>query len=144
MRYYLLFILGIAIAFTSCNKHINQANMRSIVPDHIEMRYNADNLELLGTTEVSYNKRIYFGLFHRIDSINGKPVPYRYKSMTNFKGINNLSINNSLKQAAIEVVKKYPNADFYSPVYINKYVNQMFMGRKITEVMKINAYKIKH
>jgi len=146
-KFIILFIIGFALFATSCTlgKFLHKtAPATSFTPQVVRLDLTMDQFEYLGETEISVTSKTYFGVFRRIESINGLPKEMRNKKIAVFYGNKDIPVNGIIKRAAYKVIEDFPNADYYVPVSYQKDVNRMFLGNTKTLKMKIKAYKFKN
>jgi hypothetical protein len=140
----LLSLTGL-LFFVSCSGmyHYNKVNTISLTPDHVRLNMDMDNLELLGSTTISVTSRTYFGIFKTIDSVNNVKYNFREVKKVYLDKKNSISLSKDLQKAAYKVIEEYPDADFYVPVYSQKQLCRMFLGRQQTKTAVIKAFKLK-
>jgi hypothetical protein len=133
------------VFFSSCSGlyHYNQVNTTSFSPDNVRLDMDLSDFELQGSTTISVSTRVYFGLFKKTDFINDVQYNFREVKKVNLQGHQRISLSNDLRKAAYKVIEAYPNADFYVPVYTQKEVHRMFLGRQQTTTAVIKAFKLK-
>ncbi len=104
----------------------------------------ADDFELMGEVEISYESRRYLGFLNYVDKINGQDVPVREIERVNINGLTDIPVDRFMRRAAVKVIEQFPDADYYIPHYSKITIHQMFLGRRINEKMVIRAYKLKY
>ena len=109
----------------------------------VQMNIGLDEVDFLGETTITVNSRSYFGIFNRIDNVNGVTFNRRHNTSVNLYGDIDINIPSELKYAAEKVITDFPDADFFSPGIYKEEVNHMFLGKTKTQSMVIKAYKYK-
>lgn len=145
MKKLLLIASVLMMAFmTSCGsiKGYQKAPAVSMTPE-VRMNVSLDEIEFLGETTITVDSRSYFGIFQRIDKVNGITFDRRRNTAVNLYGNLEINIPKELKYAAEKVLTDFPEADFFSPGVYKEEVNRMFLGKIKTETMVIKAYKYK-
>lgn len=145
MKKLLLIASVLMMAFmTSCGsiKGYQKAPAVSMTPE-VRMNVSLDDVEFLGETTITVDSRSYFGIFQRIDKVNGITFDRRRNTAVNLYGNLEINIPKELKYAAEKVLTDFPEADFFSPGVYKEEVNRMFLGKIKTETMVIKAYKYK-
>lgn len=145
MKKLLLIASVLMMAFlTSCGsiKGYQKAPAVSMTPE-VRMNVSLDDVEFLGETTITVDSRSYFGIFHRIDKVNGITFDRHRNTAVNLYGDLEMNIPNELKYAAEKVLTDFPEADFFSPGVYKEEVNKLFLGKIKTETMVIKAYKYK-
>lgn len=145
MKKLLLIASVLMMAFmTSCGsiKGYQKAPAVSMTPE-VRMNVSLDDVEFLGETTITVDSRSYFGIFQRIDKVNGITFDRRRNTSVNLYGNLEINIPKELKYAAEKVLTDFPEADFFSPGVYKEEVNRMFLGKIKTETMVIKAYKYK-
>jgi hypothetical protein len=123
--------------------HYNKVNTTSLKPDHVRLNMNMENMELLGSATITVTSRTYFGMFKTIDSVNNDKYNFREVKKVYLDKGNSISLSKDLRKAAYKVIEEYPDADFYVPVYVQKQVRRMFLGKQQTKTAVIKAFKLK-
>lgn len=129
---------------TSCGslQSFQKAPAASMMPE-VKLNVSLNEVEFLGETTITANSRSYFGIFHRIDKVNGVTFDRRNNTAVNLYGNLNINIPGDLKYAAEKVLTTFPDADFFSPGIYKEEVNNMFLGKTATQTMVVKAYKYK-
>jgi hypothetical protein len=136
----------IALLFlSSCSGlyHYQKVGTTSFSPDHVRLNMNLDDMELLGSTTVSVTSRTYLGIFKTIDTINDVKYNFREVKKVKLAGRKSIALSGDLRKAAYKVVEEYPDADFYVPVYSQRQIRRLFLGKKQTVSAVIKAFKLK-
>jgi hypothetical protein len=136
----------IALLFlSSCSGlyHYNKVNTISLTPDHVRLNMDMENIELLGSTTISLSSRTYLGIFKTIDSVNNVKYNFREVKKVDLGRRKSISLSKDLRKAAYKVIEEYPDADFYVPVYSQKQVRRLFLGKQQTKTAVIKAFKLK-
>lgn len=145
MKKLLLIASVLMMAFmTSCGslQSVQKAPAASMMPE-VQLSVSLNEVEFLGETTITANSRSYFGIFHRIDKVNGITFDRRNNTAVNLYGNLNINIPGDLKYAAEKVLVTFPDADFFSPGVYKEEVNNMFLGKTATQTMVVKAYKYK-
>jgi len=149
-KYIVLLIIGFALVCTSCTLTRKSVPATSFTPDIVRLELTMDQFEYLGETDISVTYKIYLGIFHKLDAINGvkheRKAAYDIKKV-NFYGNHDLACalkRCTMKQAAYKLIEEFPNADYYIPINHQKKIFRVFGGKFVTETMKIKAYKFKN
>ena len=134
-----LFMLG------SCRGvyQYNTANALRLAPDEVRLNLDLDNFELLGETTISVQTRTYFGIFTKVDSINGESYNFRQVKHTDLNGWSQMKADKHLRKALYKVVEEFPNADYYVPVFEKTDKERLFLGRYERKQMTVKAYRFK-
>ena len=142
----ILSIVGFALLSTSCTlgrfSH-KTVPATSFAPQVVKLNLTLDQFEYLGEVEISVSQKTYFGMFTKLDSINGLPKDIHNKKFTKFYGNKDIPIKGIMKRAAYKAIEEFPDADYYIPVNYQKNVSRMFLGSSKTKKMRIKAYKLK-
>jgi len=145
-KYIILFIIGFALLGTSCTlgrlTH-KTVPATSFTPNIVKLDLTMEQFEYLGETEISVTLKTYFGMFKRIETINGLPKDIRNIKLTTFYGNKDIPVEGILKRAAYKVIEDFPDADYYVPVNYQENIHRMFLGNTKTITMKVKAYKFK-
>ena len=143
IKYIIVFL--ILSSMVSCIGVSTKRVMRTttFMPDKVEMNITLDDFEFVGEQEVSVRYHRYLGMFFFTQEINGKEVAKRNKNTVNLKGRTWMSMDKRMKRAAYDVYIAFPDGDILLPGFIVKEKEQMFLGSKITETMKVKVYKIR-
>jgi hypothetical protein len=138
-----LLVMGTLI--TSCSNFytFNQKRTLSLTPDFVRLDVSLDDFEYLGQTEITVDSRTYLGFIKVIDSVNNRPFNYRDIRVTDLKGPADLGLRFEMKKAAYKVVDEFPEATYYVIANDYKQINRMFLARKETHRMEIQAFKYK-
>lgn len=145
MKKVLLIASVLMMAFmTSCGslKGYQKAPAVSMTPE-VRMNIGLDEVEFLGETTITVSSRSYFGIYNRIDKVNGVTFDRRRNTAVNLYGDLAMNIPGELKYAAEKVLKDFPNADFFSPGVYKEEVTNLFLGKIKTKTMVVKAYKYK-
>lgn len=142
---YGLFCLCIFIGASSCSGlyDYTKANTASFVPKDVRLNMDMNDFELLGATSMSISFRNYFGIFHMIDEVNGQTYDRRNIKKVDWYGHKDFPVAGRINKATYKVVEEYPNADYYVPMYSNRQVMRMFLGKRVKQELIIKAYKLK-
>lgn len=140
-------VLALVLLLSSCSigrfTHQN-SKATSFAPDEVRLELTMDDFDYLGDVQISISQKTYFGIFSKLDTINGVFNDNRhYKKFVKLKGTQDFPIKGRLKRAAYKVVEQYPDADYFVPVSSYKEVQRMFLGSRKTKTMTIRAYKLK-
>lgn len=136
-------ILLVLLASCGVQYDYTRVKSTSLTPDVVRLNMNLSDFEVLGETEISVDYRTYLGFIRANDSINHKAYDRRVVNKVSFAGNKDFCLPSYLKKAAYKVTETFPNADYYAPVYVNKKVLRMFLGRRTERTMVIKAYKLK-
>ncbi|MDR1878357.1 MAG: hypothetical protein LBQ64_02200 [Bacteroidales bacterium] len=123
--------------------HYNKVNTTSFSPDHVRLNMDLNDFELLGSDTISVISRTYLGIFKTTDTVNNVLYNFREVKFVNLDGKNGIYLPRELRKAVYKVIEKYPDADFYIPVYSQKQINRLFLGKKQTTTALIKAFKLK-
>ena len=154
-----ILLFSIVCSFSSCAVMNNHGvKQGSLWPDRVELRMTLDDVDLLGTSEISYEFSRY-GIWpiytDRLISMNDEPVNNGDKHFVNLLPKNYsyvvyspfgryLSVRNKkLQRALYKAYIDFPQADYFEPIVETTRFHRMFLGRKVTKSLKVNAYKIK-
>lgn len=143
MKKILLIASVLMMAFmTSCGslKTYQKAPAASMMPE-VRMNVSLEEVEFLGETTITVNSRSYFGIFNRVDKVNGITFDRRRNTAVNLYGDLNMNIPGDLRFAAEKVLTEFPDADFFAPGVYKEVVNKMFLGKITTQTMVVKAYK---
>lgn len=126
----------------SCSsvQSLQKAPAASMAPK-VQLNVGLDDIEYLGETTISVTTRTYFGTIKHIDKVNGETYNRHNFSSVSLMGNNDIRLNGDLKLAAGKVVKEFPGADYFVPVFYKDDVTNLFMGKVSTKTMVIKAYK---
>lgn len=140
-----LFCLFVFAGVTSCSGlyDYTKVNGTSFVPNEVRLNLDLNDFELLGATSVSVSWRSYFGIFHLLDEVNGQIYDRRNVKKVNWYGHKDFPVHGRVNRATYKVVEEYPNADYYVPMYANRQVMRMFLGKRVKQELVIKAYKLK-
>ena len=136
---YFLIMIGM-VFMSSCGTVTRTSVFR---PDDIRLNVGMEDLEYLGETEVSVSYSVYLGFISITDKVNGEDYSYMEKKVTKFASPTGGIMSGKLKKAAYKAIEDYPEATYFMPVYTKKEVNRLFLGREVTKIAKIRAYKFK-
>jgi len=141
---YLICLISIGL-MSACTVGLHSFNTvgTSFDPNSMRIEVNMNNFDLLGEVEVSVIYRTYFGSIVVFDQINDEPFNKRLTRDVNFIGNREMNLSSSIKKATYKVLEKFPNADYYVPVFKEKKIDGMFLGSNIKEVVRFKVYKIK-
>jgi hypothetical protein len=133
------------LVLSSCSGlyHYNKVNTISLTPDYVRLNIDMENMELLGSTTITVTSRTYFGMFKTIDSVNNVKYNFREVKKVYLNKKNSIPLPNDLRKAAYKVIEEYPDADFYVPVYTQKQIRRMFLGKQQTKIAVIKSFKLK-
>lgn len=137
-------ILSIFLFFSACSVTKVDKGFKSVdfTPDKVEMQVSFDDYKLLGEMEVSVQYSRYFGIFKIMNTINGEIADRRTKSYMNLYGAEWADLDRNLRRALYKVHEEYPSGDFVVPTYKIVKKKKMFMGRRVTEVLKVKVYRM--
>ncbi len=137
----LFFLMGM----TSCAGlyDYSKVNSASFVPEEVRLNMDMNDFELLGASSVSISFRNYFGIFTTIDELNGEVYDRRNIKKVDWYGHKKFPVNGRINKATYKVVEEYPNADYYVPMYSDRQVVRMFLGKRVKQQLVIKAYKLK-
>lgn len=140
-----LFCLLMIVGATSCSGlyDYTKVNSASFVPEDVRLNMDMKDFELLGATSVSVSMRNYFGIFHMIDEINGEVYNRRNIKKVDWYGYKQFPVRGRINKATYKAVEEYPEADYYVPMYSNRQVMRMFLGKRVKQELIIKAYKLK-
>ena len=146
MKKVVLFILPVfMMAFVGCSsmKTFDKAPSGSMTPI-VQLNIDLDDIEYLGETTISVSTSTYLGSIKRIDLVNGEVYDRRNSTVTSLVGNLDIRLKGDLELAGYKIIKDFPEADYFVPVYYKDEVLKMFMGRKSTKTMVVKAYKYKN
>lgn len=149
LKYGLLW-LGLVLVLGSCSVHHSRKAFRSsdFSPDIVRMNVYLDDFILLGEEEVSIAYSRYFGLFKTMETINGKPFKRREQKVLATYAVQPfdktwIETDKHLGLALYGIQKQYPEAEMIVPIYKASHTHKMFLGSKITKVMRVKVYKMR-
>lgn len=130
--------------FVSCSsvQSLQKAPAASMAPE-VQLNVGLDDIEYLGETTINVTTRTYFGIFKHIDKVNGETYDRHNFSSVNLMGNNDIQLQGDLKLAAGKVIKEFPGADYFVPVFYKDDVMKLFLGKVSTQTMVVKAYKYK-
>jgi hypothetical protein len=148
----LIAVLGLlAVVTSSCTTVSKTTRNSTFAPDRVELRINMQDLQLLGSVEISVAYDTYlFGSITTLRAVNGEPYqPYVLKNETRIDGVNggilsNLHLGRMMDRATYKVVEEYPDADYFQVVYTKQEVKPLFLGNEIKQTALIKAYSFKN
>lgn len=124
------------LCLTSCGTY---TKVRSYKLD-ADLRRSLPNMQFIGETEVTCEYDTYLGFIKHLVKVNGKEyVPGNYVKL-NCKGLKGLNCK-GLKTAAYDLLKKYPNAEYFQLVSLKKTSDKLFLGTTVKKTAKIRVYK---
>lgn len=137
--------LFVILWFASCGVQYESTRVKSVsmTPDVVRLDLDLSNFELLGETEVSVDYRTYLGFIRCLDSVNHEAYNRRIVNKVRLKGHKDFSLPRSLNRAVYKVVEAYPAADYYVPMFTQKKIMKMFLGRQTEQTVVIKAYQLK-
>lgn len=137
--------LLIAVGASSCAGlyDYSKVNGSSFVPEEVRLNMNMNDFELLGTTSVSVSYRNYLGVFTYIDELNGEKYDRRNVKKVNWYGYHKFPVRGRINKATYKVLEQYPQADYYVPMYADRQVMRMTLGKRVSQQLVIKAYKLK-
>jgi hypothetical protein len=137
-------IISIFLFFSACSVTKVEKGFKSadFTPDKVEMQVTFDDYKLLGEMEVTVQYSRYFGLFKIMNTINGEVADRRTKSYISLYGADWADLDRNLRRALYKVHEKYPSGDFVVPTYKIVKKKKMFMGRRVTEILKVKVYRM--
>lgn len=142
---YTFLSLIVILLLASCGVQYDYTKVKStsLTPDVVRLNMNLENFEPLGETEISVNFRTYLGFITCLDSINNIAYERRVVNKVVLKGHKDFNLHRYLDRATNKVIREFPEADYYVPMYTSRQVLKMFLGRSTRETMVIKAYKLK-
>lgn len=135
----LLFTVTAIALLSSCSRTYTDISARttSMTPNTVVLNVNQSDMTLLGETTVTVDsKKAFFG-GTKIKTINDKRFDKKNRTTVNLHGNQSIKHTGFMSYALVGAVEKYPNADFYTPVYAKKVIK----GRKTHEEWIVKAYQ---
>jgi len=125
-------LLTVVMLFASCTT-TKKATPTS--PINFQINLDLNDLDFIGEATGTSTQNYVLGI-----PIGGR----KYKSGTTNTGFGSgILSGRGFNNAMYDALKSYPDADFVLPISYEKVRDQMFMGSKVTLIIKTKAFKIK-
>lgn len=135
-----LFCIVCALVLTSCGTAKHAKVFR---PDNVQLNISLSELQYLGDCEISVSYDTYFGIFTRINTVNGEAynsLEHTSADITPFMGT--LS-SGPVELAAYKVLQQYPTASYFLPICQTTTTTKLLFGSEKTVNATVRAYSLK-
>jgi len=136
-------IIGIMSACSVGQYSSNSVRTVDFTPGIVKLNLTMNDFQFLGEVKVDVEYRTYFNSINVYETINGETYNRRVSRSVHFVGDRGISLSIPIQKATYKVVDKYPDADYYVPVFTDKQIENMFMGSHTKEVVTFKIYKQK-
>ncbi len=142
---YLLSIVIIGIMSSCSVGQYSSKGVKSVdfAPDIVKLDLTMNDFEYQGEVKVDVEYRSYFNSIIVYELINGEAYNRRLVRNVRFAGQKGMRLSFPIQMATYKLIEKFPNADYYTPVYSEKQVEKMFMGSRTKESATFKVYKQK-
>lgn len=115
----------------------------SVRDTRIRLEMTMDDLNYLGTSEISVEYDTYLGFITKIQKVNGEPYnPFNTRKLT--IPTYNLSLKGKgLDLAAYKVLEDYPEATYFQVIFKRSEKERLFLGSTRKTTAKVRAYSLK-
>lgn len=137
---------GMALLLSSCVGMRTSSSTSSVTmaPNNVELQMKISDYQYLGTENVTVSYNRYLGFYTIYDNINGANAEMRNVKIVDLQTANDpIPLNEGMRRALYNAMVKYPEIDFVVPVNVLTERNQMFLGRKVTQKLRVRMYKLK-
>jgi len=121
----------------------NTVRTADFTPGIVKLDLTMNDFEYLGEVKVEVEYRTYFGSLNVYETINGEPYNRRVTRHVHFAGDRGIRLSLPIQKATYKLIDKYPDADYYVPVFTDKQIEKMFMGSHTKEIVTFKVYKQK-
>lgn len=121
----------------------NTVRTADFTPGIVKLDLTMNDFEFLGEVKVEVEYRTYFNAINVYETINGEAYNRRISRFVHFAGVKGIRLSLPIQKATYKVIDKYPDADYYVPVFTDKQMEKMFLGCHTKEVVTFKVYKQK-
>jgi hypothetical protein len=136
-------LIGLMSACSVGQYNSNSVKTMDFTPNVVRLEMTLNDFILLGEVRVDVSYRTYLSAFNVFETINGQDYNRRVSNRVNFTGARAVKLSKPIQRATYKVIELFPDADYYVPVFTEKQIDGLFLGRHTKEAVTFKAYKQK-
>lgn len=130
------------LCMASCGT-VERSNPFSVLNTRLRLDMTMDDLNYLGTSEISVEYDTYLGFITKIQKVNGEPYdPFHTRRLS--IPTQSMSLKGKgLDLAASKLLEDYPDATYFQVIFKRTEKERLFLGSVKKTTAKVRAYSLK-